>query len=32
VLTYSALTGDGIGEVWKAVEDHRNKLSKDGAL
>lgn len=30
VLTYSALTGDGIGDLWKAVEDHRKKLSAKG--
>jgi LAO/AO transport system kinase len=32
VLIYSALTGDGIADLWKAVEDHRKKLAAKGAL
>lgn len=32
VLTYSALTGDGISDLWKALEAHRKKLSASGQL
>jgi len=32
VLTYSALTGDGIGDLWKALEAHRKKLVASGQL
>jgi LAO/AO transport system kinase len=32
VLTYSALTGDGIGDLWKALEAHRKKLAANGQL
>ncbi len=32
VLTYSALTGDGIGELWKTVEDHHKRLTSKGVL
>jgi LAO/AO transport system kinase len=30
VLTYSALTGDGIGELWNTVTDHRAKTIASG--
>jgi LAO/AO transport system kinase len=30
VVTYSALTGDGIPELWVKVLEHRDKLSKTG--
>jgi LAO/AO transport system kinase len=30
VVTYSALTGDGIPELWAKVLEHREKLSKTG--
>ena len=32
VLTCSALTGDGLDEVWQAVLDHRAWLEKQGSL
>jgi LAO/AO transport system kinase len=32
VLTYSALTGRGIGELWDTVIDHRARISKSGEL
>jgi LAO/AO transport system kinase len=32
VLTYSALTGDGISRLWQAVLDHRGRLEKSGRL
>jgi LAO/AO transport system kinase len=32
VVTYSALTGDGIGGLWEAVLDHRARLTASGAL
>jgi len=32
VLTYSALTGGGIGEVWDQVELHRHKCEAAGAF
>jgi LAO/AO transport system kinase len=32
VLTYSALTGQGIAELWRAIETHREKLAKKGGL
>jgi LAO/AO transport system kinase len=32
VLTYSALTGDGIGELWTRILDHREKLTASGEL
>jgi LAO/AO transport system kinase len=32
VLTYSALTGEGIDAVWQAVLDHRKRLTKSGRL
>jgi LAO/AO transport system kinase len=32
VLTYSALTGDGIGRLWQAVLDHRRRLEQSGRL
>jgi LAO/AO transport system kinase len=32
VVTYSALTGDGIGALWAAVLDHREKLTASGEL
>src|SRR6185295_16884610 len=32
ILTYSALTGDGIGDLWKAIEAHRKKLASNGKL
>jgi LAO/AO transport system kinase len=30
VVTYSALTGDGIADLWKNVVDHRQKLAASG--
>jgi LAO/AO transport system kinase len=30
VLTYSALIGDGIAELWKQIELHRAKLAASG--
>ena len=32
VLTCSAKTGDGLDEVWQAVEKHRRRLEDDGLL
>jgi LAO/AO transport system kinase len=32
VVTYSALTGDGIAELWTNVLDHRQKLTASGEL
>jgi LAO/AO transport system kinase len=32
VVTYSALTGDGIAELWNHVIDHRNKLTASGEI
>jgi len=32
VVTYSALTGDGITAMWQRVLDHRNKLTATGEL
>ncbi len=32
VLTYSALAGEGIAELWHAIEVHREKLAKKGGL
>jgi LAO/AO transport system kinase len=32
VVTYSALTGDGIAELWRAVLDHRGRLTASGEL
>jgi LAO/AO transport system kinase len=32
VLVYSALTGQGIGQLWEAVLDHRERLAKSGEL
>ncbi len=32
VMTYSALTGDGIASLWEAITAHRKKLEKSGAL
>ena len=32
VVTYSALTGDGISAMWQRVLDHRNKLTTTGEL
>src|SRR5690606_28613049 len=32
VLTYSALTGDGIGSLWEAVIAHRERQQKTGRL
>jgi LAO/AO transport system kinase len=31
-LTYSALTGDGISEIWKTILDHRERMSASGEL
>jgi len=30
VLTYSALTGQGIAELWRAIEAHRERLVQKG--
>lgn len=30
VVTYSAMTGDGVAELWSKVLEHREKLSKTG--
>jgi LAO/AO transport system kinase len=30
VLIYSALTGDGIAELWSKLAEHREKLSASG--
>jgi GTPase len=32
VVTYSALTGNGIAELWTTVLDHRARTSKSGEL
>jgi LAO/AO transport system kinase len=32
VLTYSALSGDGVGRLWQAMLDHRARLEKSGRL
>jgi len=32
VLTYSALTGDGIAEIWETILDHRARMSTSGEL
>src|SRR5580692_5239298 len=32
VMTYSALTGDGIAALWQHVMNHRNKLTASGEL
>ena len=32
VVTYSALTGNGIAELWASVLDHRERMSKSGEL
>jgi LAO/AO transport system kinase len=32
VVTYSAMTGDGIAELWTQVLDHREKLTASGEL
>jgi len=32
VITYSALTGDGIAGLWEKVAEHRERLSAAGAL
>lgn len=32
VITYSALTGDGIGDLWGHVTDHRARMTKSGEL
>src|SRR5690349_19314313 len=32
VITYSALTGDGIAEIWAQVATHRDKMSATGEL
>lgn len=32
VVTYSALTGAGIGELWEVILDHRERMSKAGEL
>ena len=32
VLTYSAMTDDGMAELWAKVLEHRDKLSKSGEL
>ena len=32
VVTYSALTGDGVAELWASVLDHRDRMSKTGEL
>jgi LAO/AO transport system kinase len=32
VVTYSALTGDGIAALWQHVLDHRDKLTASGEL
>src|SRR5262249_6846436 len=30
VLTFSALTGDGVAELWDAVLDHRRRMTETG--
>ena len=32
VVTYSALTGNGIAELWSTVLDHRSRMEKSGEL
>src|SRR6516162_5285618 len=32
VVTYSALTGDGVAELWGSVLDHRDRMTKAGEL
>jgi LAO/AO transport system kinase len=32
VLTYSALTGDGIADLWSQILSHRERLTKSGEL
>ncbi|HEX3710774.1 MAG TPA: methylmalonyl Co-A mutase-associated GTPase MeaB [Pseudolabrys sp.] len=32
VVTYSALTGDGVNELWRLVLDHNQKMSGSGEL
>jgi len=32
VLTYSALTGDGLPELWQAIEAHRARMAAKGEL
>jgi LAO/AO transport system kinase len=32
VLTYSARAGEGIAEIWQAIEAHRERLAKKGGL
>ena len=32
VVTYSALTGDGIGDLWSRILEHREKLTASGEL
>src|SRR5256886_12090385 len=32
VVTYSALTGDGIAELWASVLDHRDRMTQAGEL
>jgi LAO/AO transport system kinase len=32
VLTYSALAGEGIAELWQAIEVHQERLAKKGGL
>ena len=32
VITFSALTGDGIAELWGKVSEHRQRMSAAGAL
>lgn len=32
VLTYSALTGDGVAELWKTVGDYREKMTAAGEI
>jgi LAO/AO transport system kinase len=32
VVTYSALTGDGLAKLWDAILDHKRRLTETGAL
>jgi LAO/AO transport system kinase len=32
VVTYSALTGDGVAELWKHVRSHRERLTQSGEI
>lgn len=32
VVTYSALTGDGVADLWKQVELHRERMTRSGEL